>query len=236
MKNLEFLKSALITNKGIYDNQIIFENTIESFSESIKNKYPISFSLNITKDNKIIIYNDEDLTKLMNLKDKINSITYEELNYLSSYHIPTLEEVLNLIKGKVPIIINIKDSSKKNMIEKEIVNYLDNYQGQFAIISKNVRVIKWFNNNKPNYIIGEILTKNRNLSLINFMINCSITSDFKSINIDYYDIYKIKKIKEDYLVLGYLINDQEKYEVYKDVFDNLIIDKLYELNMIDEIL
>lgn len=236
MKNLDFLKTTLIVNKGIYDNQTTFENTIESFSKAIKNNYQISFSLNITKDNKIIVYDNNDLTKLMNLKDKINSITYEELNYLCSYHVPTLKEALDLIKGKVPIIINIKNKTKKNLLLKELIEELDNYNGEFALISKNVKVINWFNKNKPNYIIGEILTKRRSLSLVNFIINCLIVTDFKSININYYDIYKIKQIKEDFLVLGYLINDQEKYLVYKDVFDNLMIDRLYELNMIEEIL
>jgi len=33
-----------------------------------------------------------------------------------------------------------------------------------------------------------------------------------------------------------LIDDQEKYLVYKDIFDNLFIDNVYELQMTEEIL
>ena len=236
MKDTEFLKSSLIVNRGIYDNQITYENTLNSFTEAIKNKYSILLSVSVTKNNILIAYHDEDLTRLMNLKDKISSITYEELNYLSSYHIPTIEETFNLINGEVPIIINIRNITKKHYLEKELAKYLDNYNGNFALLSRNARVIRWFNNNRPKYIIGEILTRNRSFSLHNFILNCLIITDFKSINVDYYDLYKIKKIKEDSLVIGYLINNQEKYIVYKEVFDNLFIDKVYDLQMIEEIL
>lgn len=236
VKNTEFLKSILIVNRGIYDNQIIYENTLDSFREAIKNKYSILFSVSITKDNVIIAYHDDNLTRLMNLKDKITEITYEELNYLCPYHVPTLEESLNLIKGEVSIVIDIRNTTKKYYLEKELSRQLDNYSGNFALLSRSAKVIRWFNNNKPNYIIGEILTKKLKLSLNNFIANYCIVTDFKSINVDYYDLYKIKKIKEDSLVIGYLINNQEKYLVYKDVFDNLFIDKVYELQMIEEIL
>lgn len=236
MKDINFLKSSLFVNKGIYDNQIIYENTLESFKEAIKNKYSIIFSVNLTKDNVMILYYDNDLTRLMNLKDKISSITYEELNYLCSYHIPTLKEALELINGQVGIILDIRATSQKYYLEKVLPTVLDNYGGSFAILSKYVKSIKWFNKNKPDYIVGEVLTKKRNLSLTNFIANCCINTDFKSININYYDIYKIKKIKEDSLVLGYLIDNQEKYLVYKDIFDNLFIDNVYELQMTEEIL
>ena len=125
---------------------------------------------------------------------------------------------------------------KKLTLEKTLSTVLDNYQGSFAILSKYIKSINWFNKNKPDYIVGEVLTKKRNSSLTNFIANCCINTDFKSININYYDIYKIKKIKEDSLVLGYLIDNQEKYLVYKDIFDNLFIDNVYELQMTEEIL
>ncbi len=235
MKNTEFLKSTLIVNKGIYDNQIIFENTLESFNEAILNKYSILFNLNVTKDNVIIAYYDNNLTRLLSLKDKITDVTYEELNYLCSYHVPTLDEVLNLIKGQVPIIIDIRNTTKKNYLEKELSKRLDEYKGDFAILSKQAKVIRWFNNNRPDYIIGEILTKKKR-SFLNFLVNCMIVTDFKSINVERYNLYNIKKINESSLIIGYLINSQDKYQVYKDNFDNLIIDNVYELQMIEEIL
>lgn len=232
MKDTEFLKSSLIVNRGIYNNQITFENTLESFNNAITNNYAILFSVNITEDDVLIVYHDDNLTRLMNLKDKINSIKYSELNYLCPYHVPTIEEALNTIAGKVPIIINMRVTGKKHFPEKELAKLLDKYNGKFAVLSRNAKIIRWFNKNRPNYIIGEILTRSYNFSLS----NCLIETDFKSINVEYYNLYKIKKIKESSLVIGYLIDNQEKYLVYKEVFDNLVIDKVYELQMMEEVL
>ncbi len=228
MKNTEFLKENLISNKGFYDNKIIFENTLESFEEAMKYNYTLHLKVRLTKDKVLVVYSDNNLTRLMNLKDKISTTTYDELNFLSSYHIPTLEEVLDVVNGKVPLIINPRSLDYKYYLEKELVKLLDNYRGSFAIVNSNACIIKWFNKNAPDYIVGEILAKSGRiykLALSNIIANFSIVTDFKSINLDDYDIIKIKKIKEDSLVIGYLADTSEKYDNYKDVFNNLFVEK-----------
>lgn len=230
MKDLEFLKINYISNKGIYDNINIFENTLESFNEALKNNLILNLKIRLTKDNILVVYNDSDLTRLMHLKDKISMTTYEELLYLNKYHIPTLEEVLKLVAGKVPIIINPKTLECKNHLQKELVKLLDNYQGKFAIISNNSLIIRWYNKNRPNYIVGEIMSKSSKLkkfNLLNYFINFTIISDFISIDIEYYNIIKMKNIKEETLLLGYIADTKEKYDKYKDVTDNLYIEKIF---------
>ncbi|MFA7120526.1 MAG: glycerophosphodiester phosphodiesterase family protein [Bacilli bacterium] len=230
MKDLEFLKTNYISNKGIYNNQNIFENTLGAFDLALKKNLIINLELRLTKDKVIVVYNDSDLTRLMHLKDKISSSTYEELLYLNKYHIPSIEEVLNLINGKVPIIINPKTLECKNHLQKELVKLLDNYPGKFVIISSNSLIIRWYNKNRPNYIVGEIMSKSRKLkkfNLLNYLINFTIISDFISIDIEYYNIIKMKKIKEETLLLGYIADTKEKYDKYKDVTDNLYIEKIF---------
>ena len=234
MKNTEFLKTCLITNKGVYDNKLVYENTLESFKTAIMYNCGVYINVRMTKDNVLVVYHDDSLTRLMNLKDKISSITYEELNYFSSYHVPTLEEVLLLINGQVPVIISPQTWDSKYYLEKELVKILDTYKGEFAILSNHAVIIKWFNKNRPDYIVGEILTRSRkinNLVFANMVANYSIVTDFKSVNIEYFDILKLKKIKENSLVIGYLIDDQEKYSTFKDSCHNLIIDKVLELEI-----
>ena len=103
--NCEFLKKSYFINKGVYDNDIK-ENTTEAFNKAITENLGLFFNVIMTKDNKIVVFNDENLERLLNLKDEIKDTTYDELKYLSSYHIPLLSEVLDLVNGKVPIIIN----------------------------------------------------------------------------------------------------------------------------------
>lgn len=226
MKDLDFLKTQIFLNKGMYNHEIK-ENTIPAFIKAIVNNYGIVFNVQLTKDQKIIIFNDQDLS-LFKLKDEVKDITYEELNYLCSYKIPSLEEALKEISGSIPIIIIPKGLSLKYTLEKKIADILDNYQGKFAILSKQPITIKWFNINRPDYIIGEIISKRKVdlYSLKNTIANYFIKPDFKSVNINYNDIQKIKQYKNNSLTLGFLIDNQEKYDIYHDYFDNLIVDNI----------
>ena len=225
MKKNSFLKKYKFINKGIYDNENVFENTLESIKETVKKKYGLYLTIRKTKDNKFVVYEDKDLSRIHNLKDKIEDITYEELLYLSFFHIPLLEEVLKEVNGKVPIIFSLK--IKLN--NKDIFKILNNYKKDFAIISRNNKVLNYISKNYPDFIIGEAITKKIkfNLSLL------LIKPDFYSYNIDYYDSHKLKSIKEENrIIIGFLVNTKEKYNNYKNDFDNVIVDNYY--NVLDE--
>ena len=89
MKDTEFLKNNLIAFKGIYDNKEVYENSLEAFKKAIKENYLIHLKLRLTKDNIIVVFSDASLTRMINLKDKINTLTYNELLFLAPYHVPT---------------------------------------------------------------------------------------------------------------------------------------------------
>ncbi len=226
MKSIDFLKHNYISTKGIYDNLDIYENTLEAYKNALDKDFILYLKVRLTKDNIMIVYNDNDLTRLMNLKDKISTTTYEELCYLNKYHIPKIEEVLSLISGKVPILINPNSTNNKFYMQKELSLLLDKYQGDFAIVNANPRIIKWFNINRKDYVIGEIITKNKKLNILNFITYCTLDTDFKSIDLKYYDILKMKKLTENNFVIGYLADTKDKFDIYNDVVNNLFIDNI----------
>ena len=68
MKKINF-KSRIIAHRGIHNNLDIPENSIKSFKEAIKQKLPIEFDVQLTKDNKIIIFHDYNLKRMTNLDE-----------------------------------------------------------------------------------------------------------------------------------------------------------------------
>ena len=141
-------------------------------------------------------------------------MTYEDLSYLSFYHIPLLKEVLELTL-KTPLILNLKIDKNE-----ELFKLLDNYKGNVALLSANFRIINWINKERKNYIIGEVVSKRK---VINFNFYF-IKSDFKSYNIEYFDKIKVSAMRENSIVLGYLINNRDNLKIYNNMFDGLIID------------
>ena len=96
MGKCDFLKSSIIAHRGIYNNITIYENTMESIMYAVKNNLIVEIDVRLTSDNELIVYHDEDAGRLIKLKDDINTLTYEDLEFLSPYHIPKLKEVLDL--------------------------------------------------------------------------------------------------------------------------------------------
>lgn len=225
-KELNFLKSNLIAHRGIYDNIKIPENTISSFTEAIKNKYPIELDARLTKDNKVIVFHDKNLSRMCNIDKYVKDINYNEIKEYkllnTNNSIPILEEVLKLINGKVPIIIELKVDRKDFFLEREVIKLLNNYHGLYAIQSFNPLSILYFKIKYPHIIRGLLIKNSKYLGLYNLVTK----PDFISYNIKRISKSKMSKYKNKYLLLGWTIKTKEEYLNNKDFCDSLICENI----------
>ena len=220
MKSIEFLNHSVIAHRGIYNNITIYENTLESVMYAIKNKLSVLINVRLTKDNSVILYNDDIASKFLKLKDKINTLTKNDIDYMSNFHIPTLEEVLSTVSGEVPIIIDVKEDNK--IIRSKICNILKNYKGDIAVQSSIYEACLYYK--KRGVITGIIINKD-NLNLL----KKDISVDFVSIKYDLLDRNYIKLLKESYYVIGFTIETRKDAEENIKIFNNLIIDNIEEV-------
>ena len=181
--------------------------------------YTIELDVHLTKDNVIVVYHDNNLKRLTGVDKEIDLCTYEEIT--SIIDVPTLKEVLDLVKGKVAIIVEIKFNMKYGRLESEVSKLLDNYNGKFAVQSFNPFSILWFNINRKNYIKGYLINGNY---LSKFILNKLLRPDFVAVNVKGLDENKIIKIRKKYLVIGYTIKNNLEYNKYYDYADNFICD------------
>lgn len=221
MGKCDFLKSSIIAHRGIYNNITIFENTIESIMYAVKNNLIVEVDVRLTLDNELIVFHDSDAGRMLRLKDDINTLNYQELLYISPYHIPTLKEVLDKIDSKVPIIIEVKEDNK--IIRNKLLEILKDYKGNFAIQSFIYDAVKFYK--KKKYIIGLLIGKTKNRNLLKENLNI----DFINIKYDTIDKVEASKLKEKYFLIGYTIDNREDVETYIKVFNNLIIDNIEEV-------
>ena len=132
-----FLTEKIISHRGIYDNKNIFENSLEAITKAKEKNYIVEIDIHITKDDQIVVFHDYN-TKRITKKDMIiENNNYKDLNNQDIYHIPLLEEVLELVNGKVPLLIEIKQKRKAGKLEHKLMDILNNYKGEYAIQSFN---------------------------------------------------------------------------------------------------
>lgn len=232
MKNLDFLSSNLIAHRGLHNDKYP-ENSLGAFKRAIRKNYIIEFDVHLLKDGTAVVFHDDNLYRMCGKRKKIKDFTYDELKKIklldTNYTIPTLDSVLKLIDGKVPIIVELKYDVKVGLLEEKVCNLLDNYKGEFCVKSFSPLSILWFKKNRPNYIRGLLISnKARNFkeklmhSFIPFMI-CK--PDFVSCNYLLYRNRRIRKYMRKHPVIAWTVRTENVYNKYKNKFTNMIVEK-----------
>lgn len=236
MKKTDFLMKYKFAHRGLH-NDIIPENSIKSFENAIKNGYAIELDIRVTKDNKWVVFHDKNLKRMTKEDIKLFDLNYDDLKYYllgnSLETIPSLVDVLNLVNGKVPLLIEIKPIKNRNKHLKNLVNILDNYQGNYALFSFSPFIIKWLRKNRPSYIRGQISSFFEDNKLPKFLkyfytsmfFNNFTKPDFISYNINNIPNKYIEKARKEGLILfGYTARSIDEYHNALKYLDNIVFE------------
>ena len=237
MKNLNFLNSNLIAHRGMHNNKDIPENSIKAFKKDIKDNYIIELDIHLLKDNTIVVFHDDNIKRMTGINKNIKDYTYEELKKINlldtKEKIPTFKEVLELIDGKVPVIVEFKYDRKAGILEQESVKLLDNYKGLFCVKSFNPMSVRWFKKHRKNYIRGLLVDNkwgNKKEIISSSMILKFICKpDFLSCKYSIIDKRRVKKLSKKIPVLGWTIKNKTNYLKYKDKFYNIICENFDDI-------
>ena len=232
MKDLSFLTSNIIAHRGLHDiNKGIPENSMKAFTEAIKNKLLIELDVHVLKDGNVVAFHDNNLKRMTGIDKNIKDMNYEDLANLklqnTNQNIPLFKDVLKLIDGKVPVIIELKSDVKHFVLEKKVISLLKDYHGKFAVKSFNPFSIRYFKKYCPGMIRGIIISdyKKKRKLINNHLLLLLSKPDFIS-----YDIRashnRIKRLRKKRLVLGWTIRKQADFINNKEYFDNLICENI----------
>ena len=100
-----------IAHRGLH-NEKFTENGVNAFKNAIDHDVAFEFDIHLTKDNQLIVCHDENLKRTTGKEGIIEDLSLEEIK--DNYHLldggesPTLQEVLDLNKEQVPMVIELK--------------------------------------------------------------------------------------------------------------------------------
>ncbi len=122
------------------------ENSPSAIKAAVAAGYGIEIDLQLSKDGVPVVFHDETLDRLTDQTGPVNARTAADLGRIrlkgATDTIPTLAEVLTLIDGKVPLLIEIKDQSlvmgpTDGRLEVATAKALQGYTGDAALMSFN---------------------------------------------------------------------------------------------------
>lgn len=239
---LSWIKDKPIAHRGLHDGNIsVPENSLLSFEKAIEKKYPIEIDVQITKDNTIIVFHDLDLRRACGQKLKVSKLTMPVLNTLkifnSIYTIPTLEETLEVVNGKVPLLIELKNFSLNKNLEKSLIEQLASYNGDFALQSFNPFSVRWIKKHS-NFPVGQLarhftrpfLIKN----ILNYLLlNKSMKIDFVAMEKNSLPNKKIEYWKSKGLpILCWTLTSNEEERKAKKYCDTIIFENFIPNNAV----
>ena len=241
MNNLEFLKENLIAHRGYHDIlKGIPENSLPAFQKAIDCNYAIELDVHILKDNTVVVFHDDNVKRMTGIDKPLKDFTYPELVKLhlndTKEVIPTLEQVLQLVDGKVPLLIEFKTDYNLKGLIKESMKFLKDYKGKYAVQSFHPKCVNFFKKHYPNIPRGQLsydFKKDKmpyfaKLMLKNMFFNFLTEPDFISYNIDNYNLNKVFKWKKKRPLLGWTVRNKNQFEANKDIFDILICENIDE--------
>ena len=134
------LDDWLYAHRGLHDNHSEApENSMAAFRLAVEKGYGIELDVQLTKDMVPVVLHDYNLKRACNVDFKVSEHNYEELDQFglfgSKEKIPTLREVLELVDGKVPLIIELKIPWKAERLCEAVSGLLKNYHGTYCIQS-----------------------------------------------------------------------------------------------------
>lgn len=140
------------------------ENSLAAFEAAANAGYPIELDTRIPRTGPPVVFHDQTLDRLTGANGTISNADYSELAGLRLYstdqNIPSLPEVLDLVDGKVPILIELKTEDDTARLEAEVCNALHRYSGDFAVQSFESSSVEWFKINAPHFargLVGETM-------------------------------------------------------------------------------
>lgn len=203
-------KVTVFAHRGDFGGDIP-ENSIAAFRSAIEKNIGIELDVRLTRDKIPVVFHDKTLKRMCGDRRKISKLTLAELEKLrlsdSEQKIPTLAEVLELINGKVPLMVETKLSKRFpcfHGLERKIIPLLAEYKGELMIQSFNRWSVKFLKKKLPSVMCG-ILSGKKYGEPKGF--------DFVSYKMNGITEAKIKKLREKYpLLLGWgESSDKEKF-------------------------
>jgi glycerophosphoryl diester phosphodiesterase len=143
------------------------ENSLAAFAEAINQGADgIEFDLFLTRDKQLVVFHDDTLEKLTNGKGETSAKTLAELKKLrlqkSSETIPTLDEVLTLVKKTAPEHFLLNIEVKQKGIAREVAAALRHYikngwrAEQFLVASFDMASLRIVQKELPEIPIGAL--------------------------------------------------------------------------------
>ena len=212
------------------------ENSIPAFQSAMDLNLAIELDIHLTKDEQLVVFHDDNLRRMTGENEYIKFLTYEQIKEYklndTEYTIPLLSDVFDLVKGKVPILIEIKTNNNMKKLVPKLKQALDNYKGKVFIQSFNPFALRRCYKAMPNILRGQLssffvkdhLKFYKKIPIKKLFFKNFSHIDFVSYNLENLPNKYVNKM--DIPLLAWTVKTKEDYNKAKLNANNMIVDNV----------
>ena len=256
--DIEKLKRTLYAHRGLFDNTSAApENSMPAFRKAVEAGFGVELDVQLSRDGIPVVFHDFTAKRVLRDHDnqpvtgKIRDYTYAELCTFhlldSTETIPLFQDVLHMINGRVPLIVELKIDNmdfKADVCPKADA-MLREYPGLYCIESFNPIGVFWFRCHHPEIVRGQLsdcFTKDPKQPRVyfpmlvlmeNLMFNFLTRPDFVAYN-HHYAHAPARRICRSLFhntAVAWTIRSLEELEKAKEHFDLFIFDSFLPDNI-----
>lgn len=159
-RELGALAGIHYAHRGLW-NQDRPENSLAAFAAAVDAGYGIELDVHLTKDGHLVVHHDNSLQRICGEDVQIEQNDLARIRQArlgkTDETVPTFDEVLALVNGQVPLIVELKVSGKNSdALAKAVYERMQRYEGVWCVESFDPMPIRWFRENAPEIIRGQL--------------------------------------------------------------------------------
>jgi glycerophosphoryl diester phosphodiesterase len=150
-------------HRGLHDGAAIPENSLAAFGAALDLGAGIECDLRLTADDHIVLFHDADARRLCANPLSIGFSSYKDLAGLrvSGHPIPTLGSLLDLVHGRVSLLLEVKVERDLRRWVPALRRELAGYRGRFGILSFDPRLLRLVKTQMPGVRRGLLIQERR---------------------------------------------------------------------------
>ena len=178
-RSLDALALFDYAHRGLWNDELP-ENSMPAFRNAVENGFGIELDVHLTADRQLVVFHDNTLTRMCGTDGRVEDMTLEELRRCrlngTEETIPTFAEVLAVVDGRVPLIVELKHGKHNDelcrLANEALVRY--GHTGMWCIESFHPVCVAWFRKHAPAVIRGQLaygLRTNKTRKPLDFIVS-----------------------------------------------------------------
>lgn len=155
-----YFASVRYAHRGLHGAELP-ENSLAAFALAAERGFGIELDVQLSRDGEVVVFHDASLRRVCGVDVPLKEKSARELAALTlcgreEHTIPTLAQVLETVKGRVPLLIEIKGETGLDELCRKTADLMAHYPGDWCMESFSPFALRWFKKNCPSVVRGQL--------------------------------------------------------------------------------